>query len=130
MPKLVVAAAASLMLGSGALAATTPPKPLGEPKPYAPPKVQLDEDPSCLAVTIERKAKGATILLRNTCALRVNYALCIHRSDDAKPMFAKGSLSPAAVDEQPISFTSKTKTFAHAETFCSGIVCEVATPEC
>jgi hypothetical protein len=119
-----------LALGSSALAATTPPKPLGQPRPYEPPRVQVGEDPSCLAVTVERTGRGATILLRNVCALRVNWALCVRRSDDAKPMLAKGSLSPAAVGEQVIPFTSKTKTFAHAETFCTGIICEVATPEC
>ena len=119
-----------LALGSGAWAATTKPTPLGEPKPYAPPKVQIDEEPSCLTLTIQRGGQGASVLLRNTCALRVNYALCVRRSDDAQPSISKGSLSPAAVDEQPVPFTSKTKTFAHAETFCSGIVCEVATPEC
>ena len=126
----LVIAAALLAIGPAAQAATTPPKPIGEQKPYAPPVVQLDEDPSCLALTIQRGGQGASVLLRNTCALRVNYALCVRRSDDAQPMIAKGSLSPAAVDEQPIPFTSKTKTFAHAEAFCSGIVCEVATPEC
>jgi hypothetical protein len=103
---------------------------LAQPKPYEPPTMRLDEDPSCLALTIDRGAKAATVLVRNTCALRVNWSMCVKRSDDAAPTFAKGSLSPAAVDEHLIPFTSKTTTFAHAETFCSGLTCEVATPQC
>jgi hypothetical protein len=103
---------------------------LPEPKPYEPPKVLVEDTASCLAVTVERSRQGATIFLRNTCAIRVNWSQCIRRSDDARPLISKGSLSPAAVDEQLIPFTSKTKTFAHSETFCSGLMCEVATPEC
>jgi hypothetical protein len=126
----LLAAAALLVLGSAAFAATTPAKPIGTPRPYAPPKVQVEDTASCLAVTIERGGRGATIMLRNVCALRVNWAMCVRRSDDRKPMIAKGSLSPAAVAEEIVLFTAKTRTFAHSQTFCSGIVCEVATPEC
>jgi hypothetical protein len=125
-----VAAASVLVFSSAAFAATTPPKPIGQPQPYEPPKVQVEDTASCLEVSIERGGHGALIYLRNTCALRVNWSMCVRRSDDKKPMIAKGSLSPAAVDEQAVVFTSKTKTFAHAETFCSGVMCEVATPEC
>ena len=111
------------------LAAPVAPTPI-VPRQYEPPKTQVDEDPACVVSVVQPKAPTANILLRNVCAVRVNFALCVHRSDDQQPTVTRGSLSPAAVYDQDVPFTSKTKTFTHRSNFCAGLTCEVAAPDC
>jgi len=112
-----------------ALAAPTAPI-LIRPRTYEPPKAQIDSDPTCLAETVESTRPNAGILLRNTCAIRVNFALCVRRSDEAKGQVTHGSLAPAAVYGQGVTFTPKTQHFTHRANFCSGLICEVTDPEC
>jgi hypothetical protein len=112
------------------MAALPPAPPQTQTRNYEPPKAQVDEEPNCLATTVEPKEPHAGILLRNACAVRVNFALCVRRSDDAKPLITHGSLSPAAVYGQDVAFTPKTRNFTHRSNFCSGLTCEVAEPDC
>ncbi|MDB5452850.1 MAG: hypothetical protein JWO33_1428, partial [Caulobacteraceae bacterium] len=107
----------------------TPPPPAASPRAYAPPKAEVGEEPTCLAETIA-SAPNAGILLRNTCPLRVNFALCVRRSDEDKAQVTKGSLSPAAVYAQDVPYTPKTQHFTHRANFCPGLMCEVAVPDC
>jgi hypothetical protein len=123
-------ASASLALTGPALAAAPSGPPPTAPRPYEPPKAQVESDPTCLAETVESSRPNASILLRNTCAIRVNFALCIRRSDEAKGQISHGSLAPAAVYGQDVAFTPKTQHFTHRATFCSGLICEVADPDC
>ena len=118
-----------LILVGSALAAPSTPIPI-QPRTYEPPKVQVEGDPTCLAETIDSARPNASILLRNTCAIRVNFALCIRRSDEPKGQVSHGSLAPAAVYGQDVAFTPKTQHFTHRANFCSGLTCEVADPEC
>lgn len=127
--KLLTLAALALICGP-ALAATPVAPPPAAPRPYEPPKAQLAEEPSCLAETVQSDRADAGILIRNTCALRVNFALCVRRSDDTASTITRGSLSPADVYQQAVKFGSKTQTFHHASTFCPGLTCQVADPTC
>ena len=127
--KLAVGLGLSIALGLPALAAITPPPKSPPPQPYVPPQT-VEEDRSCLDVMVERIDPDAEIMLRNTCALRVNFALCVRRSDDAQGAVSRGSLSPTAVHGELVRFTPQTKTFTHKAAFCSGITCKVAAPEC
>jgi len=120
---------AILAIADPVLAAPSAPIPI-QPRTYEPPKVQVDGDPTCLAETVESTRPNASILLRNTCAVRVNFALCIRRSDEAKGQVTRGSLSPAAVYGQDVPFNAKTQHFTHKANFCSGLVCEVTEPDC
>jgi hypothetical protein len=121
---------AALALAGPALAAVTPAPPPPAPRPFLPPKAELGEEPSCLAETID-SAPNAGILLRNTCAIRVNFLLCVRRSDEAKGTVTRGSLAPEAVYSQDVPFTAKTRHFTHRAHFCPGITCEVITvPDC
>jgi len=126
----VLIAIGSLTLAVPALAAAPSGPPATAPRPYEPPKAQIESDPTCLAETVDSARPNASILLRNTCAIRVNFALCVRRSDEAKGQVSHGSLAPAAVYGQDVAFTSKTQHFTHRANFCSGLTCEVADPEC
>ena len=129
MIRPLLTAALVLALGAPALAAVTPPPQSVAPRPYEPPKADTGEEPSCLAETIESGPK-AGILLRNTCALRVNFMLCVRRSDETKGVVTQGSLAPAAVYAQDVPFTAKTRHFTHRANFCPGLTCEVTVPDC
>jgi hypothetical protein len=120
----------SLVMAWPTLAAAPSAPPPTATRPYEPPKVQVESDPTCLAETIESARPTASILLRNTCAIRVNFALCVRRSDDAKGQVSHGSLAPAAVFGQDVAFTPKTQHFTHRANFCSGLTCQVADPDC
>ena len=127
--KQAVALTLSTLLAAPALAAIAPPPRPAQPQPYVPPQA-IEEDRSCLDIVVEHSRPDAEILLRNTCALRVNFALCVRRSDDAQGAISRGSLSPSAVYGEPVRFTPQTKTFTHQATFCSGVTCKVAAPDC
>jgi hypothetical protein len=120
---------AAVALAGPALAAPSAPIPI-QPRTFEPPKAQIESDPTCLAETVESGKPNASILLRNTCAIRVNFSLCVRRSDEAKGQITHGSLSPAAVYGQDIVMGGKAQHFTHRANFCSGLVCEVVDPDC
>ena len=122
-------AAAFVAFAAPALAAVTPPAQNPTPRPYQPAQAELGDEATCLAETIDSGPK-AGILLRNTCALRVNFKLCVRRSDETKGVVTQGSLAPAAVYAQDIPFTAKTRHFTHRTHFCPGLTCEVEAPDC
>lgn len=127
MAPLLTSAAALLLLGF----AVDPTPKTATPRAYESTNTTIDEgEASCLSTTVDRKGTQAVIWLRNTCEIRVNYALCVHRSDDAKYTLAKGSLSPGAADDQRVVLSSAAKTFVHKANFCSGIMCVVTEPNC
>jgi hypothetical protein len=97
--------------------------------PSAP--LQMFEDEASCATTTTQAAKDqTTVLVRNTCPLRINFALCIHRPEDREALVTKGSLSPAAVYDQVVTFKGKGREFKQATNFCPGVTCEVAEPTC
>jgi hypothetical protein len=127
--KLILVAVLALAAGPGWAALPDPPPP-PQPRQYEPPKAQVEEDPACVAVVVQPKEPNANILLRNVCEIRVNFALCVRRSDDERPTLTRGSLSPAAVYDQDVPFTPKTRNFTHRSSFCAGVTCEVEEPDC
>lgn len=129
-PHRLAAALMLLPLAAGpALAAVTPPPKAPTPQTYELPQLVAEEDRSCLEITVAPAQGGSEILLRNGCALRVNWALCVRRQDEP-PTLAHGSLSPAAVAAETVAQASREKTFTHRASFCSGITCKVVDPEC
>jgi hypothetical protein len=92
--------------------------------------VQADGDPSCLAETVTSGSPDAEISLRNACALRVNFALCVRRADESTGRVTTGSLSPADVYSQTVKLGSASRTFHHQANFCPGLTCQVAPPAC
>lgn len=128
MRRIAVLLALAAVAGPAMAGVTAPPQTVT--RPYEPPKAQIEDDAACLVEEVAAKAPDPGLLLRNTCAVRVNFALCVRRSDDAKPEVTKGSLSPAAVYARDVAFTAKTKHFTHRANFCPGLTCEVAEPDC
>jgi hypothetical protein len=130
MIRPIFAALATLTLAGSAVAAVSPAPQTPAPRPYQPPKAELGDEPTCLAETVD-SAPNAGILLRNTCAIRVNFILCVRRSDETTSTVTRGSLAPEAVYSQDVPFSAKTRHFTHRAHFCPGITCEVTTvPEC
>lgn len=121
------------MLAAGlagvATAAVKPAPTRAAPQPYAPPQAVGEEESSCLDVAVESGPPGQ-IHLRNTCAVRINFALCLRRSDQSKGALSKGSLSPADVYSTLTPPSAPGRTFTHRANFCSGLLCQVVEPDC
>lgn len=128
--RAALAAALALGLGGAAAAAVTPAPRPPAPQLYAPPQLAPEEDRTCLGVRVETDQVDAEILLRNNCALRINFALCVRRADEAGVQIATGSLSPAAVHGEIVRLGARSQAFTHRANFCSGVMCKVAPPEC
>ena len=90
----------------------------------------VEDDASCVATTTQAAKDQTTIWVRNTCPLRINFALCIRRPEDREALVTKGSLSPAAVYDQVVTFKGKGREFKQVTNFCPGLTCEVAEPTC
>src|SRR4051812_17132423 len=64
----------------------------------------VEDEATCVATTTQADKDQTTVWVRNTCPLRINFALCIHRPEDREPLVTKGSLSPSAVYDQVVTF--------------------------